>query len=114
MSLREVMEFYNVRDLEPERWGVTDYPETVNREDMGNLELTPQEIDDLLALMEAFTDRSLLALRDAERPTEDSELPLAPQHVRSTEELKGFFSNWTHRFHPQFEIEEPPESSIGR
>ena len=37
-TLKEVMEFYNKRDLEPDRWGPTDYPETVNHDDMGDLD----------------------------------------------------------------------------
>ncbi len=81
-SLKEVMEFYNKRDLEPERWGVTDYPETVNHEDMGDLGLTDQEIDDLVALMDAFTDRNLVKVTD---------FPKTPKGVPATEERKAFF-----------------------
>ena len=84
-TLKEVMEFYNKRDLEPERWGVTNYPETVNHEDMGNLELTEQEIDDLVALMDAFTDRNLLKIPDGKL------FPEVPPGVPSTEERKAFF-----------------------
>ncbi len=86
-TLKEVMEFYNKRDLEPERWGVTDYPETVNHEDMGDLGLTDQEVDDLVALMEAFTDRNLLELKEGEV------LPKVPAGVPSTEERKAFFKS---------------------
>lgn len=84
-TLQEVMEFYNKRDLEPERWGVTNYPETVNHEDMGNLGLSDQEVADLVALMDAFTDRSLLDIE------EDDLLPPVPPGVPSTEERKAFF-----------------------
>ncbi len=84
-TLREVMEFYNKRDLEPERWGRTDYPETVNREDMGDLGLTEQEIDDLVALMSAFTDRSLLQMEEGEL------FPKTPEGVPTTEEREAFF-----------------------
>ncbi len=52
-TLREVMEFYSNRDVEPKRWGPTDYPETVNHDDMGKLGLTDQQIDDLVSLLSA-------------------------------------------------------------
>ncbi|MEN8679657.1 MAG: cytochrome c peroxidase [Akkermansiaceae bacterium] len=84
-TLKEVMEFYNKRDLEPERWGVTNYPGTVNHEDMGNLELTDQEVDDLVALMDAFTDRTLVGI------PEGRIFPEVPPGVPTTEERKAFF-----------------------
>ncbi len=84
-TLREVMEFYNKRDLEPERWGVTNYPETMNHEDMGDLGLTDQEVDDLVALMAAFTDQNLLEIQDGKV------FPEVPLEVPSTEERKAFF-----------------------
>ena len=84
-TLKEVMAFYNERDLEPERWGVTNYPETVNHEDMGNLELTEQEVDDLVALMDAFTDQNLLEIPD------EKLFPEVPPGVPSTEDRKAFF-----------------------
>ncbi|MDB4608238.1 hypothetical protein OAH10_00785, partial [bacterium] len=61
-TLKEVVELYNKRDIEPERWGVTNYPRTVNHEDMGDLGLTDQEVDDLVALLAAFTDQNLLKI----------------------------------------------------
>ncbi|MFT5124954.1 MAG: cytochrome c peroxidase [Verrucomicrobiales bacterium] len=95
-TLREVLEFYNQRDLEPERWGPTDYPETVNHADMGNLELSDQQLDDLLALMEAFTDRSLLTMRPGDA------FPKAPPGVPTTDAKRLYFPDWTHRLHPAF------------
>ena len=100
-TLREVMEFYNKRDLEPERWGATDYPETVNHDDMGKLGLSDQQVEDLTALMDAFTDRSLLEIGEGET------FPQAPPGVRSTESRKHLFPDWTHRLDPVFqEIQE--------
>lgn len=84
-TLKEVMQFYNKRDLEPERWGVTNYPETVNHEDMGDLGLTDQEVDDLVALMDAFTDRSLLEMKEGDL------FPKVPDGVPETEERRAFF-----------------------
>lgn len=34
-NLREVVEFYNTRDVEPQRWGEAEVPETVNRDELG-------------------------------------------------------------------------------
>lgn len=97
-TLREVMEFYNKRDLEPERWGATDFPETVNRDDLGNLELTDQQIDDLTALMDAFTDRTLLD----ESVRLRGEFPKARRGTPSTAAKQLYFPDWTHRLDPVF------------
>ncbi|MFT5857634.1 MAG: cytochrome c peroxidase [Verrucomicrobiales bacterium] len=95
-TLKEVMEFYNKRDLEPQRWGATDYPETVNHDDMGNLELTDQQVADLTALMDAFTDRSLLKMTDGQL------FPEVPDDVPSSVSMKYYFPDWTHRLDPAF------------
>ncbi len=95
-TLQEVMEFYNKRDLEPQRWGPTDFPETVNREDMGNLKLSDQQVKDLVALMAAFTDRSLVARQTGKR------FPSSPKHIPATAAKRLFFPDWTHRLHPAF------------
>ena len=83
-TLKEVIELYNKRDLEPERWGVTNYPGTVNHEDMGDLGLTDQEVDDLVALMAAFTDQNLLKI------PEGKIFPEVPLGVPPTEARKAF------------------------
>ena len=97
-TLQEVMEFYNKRDLEPERWGPTDYPETVNQDDMGDLGLTDQQVADLVALMSAFTDRSLLTKEVQKKGA----FPIAPEGVPGTDEVRLNFPDWTHRLHPVF------------
>ena len=84
-TLKEVVELYNKRDIEPERWGVTNYPRTVNHEDMGDLGLTDQEVDDLVALLAAFTDQNLLKI------PEGNLFPQVPLGVPQTEERKAFF-----------------------
>ena len=86
-TLREVLEFYNKRDLEPDRWGSTDFPETVNHEDMGDLKLSEEQIDDLLALMEAFTDRNLLEMKPGQL------FPEVPDGVPPTAEREAFFQD---------------------
>ena len=95
-TLQEVMEFYNKRDLEPKRWGPTDYPETVNREDMGKLNLSDQQVKDLVSLMSAFTDRSVAELKPGQL------FPKPPQGIPSTVSRRLYFPDWTHRLHPAF------------
>jgi cytochrome c peroxidase len=82
-TLREVMEFYNKRDVEPQRWGKTDYPATVNHDDMGDLKLSDQQLSDLTALMEAFTDRTLLEFK-----TSKETLPSAAENTPATNEIR--------------------------
>ena len=84
-TLKEVIEFYNKRDVEPERWGKTDFPETVNHEDMGDLKLTDQEVDDLVAFMHTFTDKNLLGMKEGDV------FPTPPEGIPSTESRKAFF-----------------------
>ena len=94
-TLREVLEFYNKRDLEPERWGVTDYPETVNHDDLGNLGLTDEEITHLLDFLHAFTDDSLSKKKTT--------FPTHPKYTPSTESIRLNFPDHTHRLDPNFE-----------
>ena len=54
-SLREVLAFYNKRDVEPGRW-VPETPDTVNKADLGDLKLSDQDIEDLLAFLRTLTD----------------------------------------------------------
>jgi cytochrome c peroxidase len=55
-SLREVVEFYNSRDVEPQRWGEPEVPETVNKDELGNLKLSDREIDALVAFLNTLSD----------------------------------------------------------
>ncbi len=93
-TLQELMEFYNSRDLEPERWGKTDYPETVNHDDMGDLKMTKEEVEDLVAFMSALTDQSLLKMKPGDL------LPEAPEGVPSTESARTFFEHRPDRIDP--------------
>jgi cytochrome c peroxidase len=54
-TLKEVVEFYNTRDTDP-RWGKPEVAENVNRDELGDLKLSEQEVDDLVAFMETLTD----------------------------------------------------------
>ena len=102
-TLKEVMEFYNKRDVEPERWGKTDFPETVNHDDMGDLKLTDQEVDDLVALMHTFTDKNLVEMKEGD------ELPKTPEGVPSTESRKAFFQNRPRLVDPKAKQRVPEE-----
>jgi cytochrome c peroxidase len=93
-TLREVLEFYNKRDLEPARWGVTDYPKTVNHDDLGDLGLTDEEITDLLNFLHAFTDHSL--------ENKTTLFPIPPKSTPSTHSLELHFPDYTHRQDPNF------------
>lgn len=54
-TLEEIVHFYNVRDVSDE-FPPAEYPATVNQEELGNLELSPQEEADIVAFMKTLTD----------------------------------------------------------
>lgn len=53
-TLKEIVHFYNVRDVES--FPPAEYPSTVNTDELGNLGLTPEEEDAIVAFMETLTD----------------------------------------------------------
>ncbi len=61
-SLKEVVEFYNQRDVEikkplvEQRWALAEVQDNVNDEELGDLKLTTEEVDALVAFMETLTD----------------------------------------------------------
>ena len=55
-TLKEVVAFYNRRDLDPMQFGPPEVPETVNRLELGNLGLTDAEEDALVAFLNTLTD----------------------------------------------------------
>lgn len=54
-TLEEVMEFYNERDINP-KFGPPEVASTMNTEDLGDLKLSQQEIDDIIAFLKTLTD----------------------------------------------------------
>jgi cytochrome c peroxidase len=54
-TLKEIVHFYNTRDI-PGLWPAPDVPETVNHTELGNLGLTSQEEDDIVAFMMTLSD----------------------------------------------------------
>lgn len=54
-TLREVVEFYNTRDIDP-KWGAPEVADNMNREELGNLKLTDEEINALVIFMTTLSD----------------------------------------------------------
>jgi len=54
-ELREVVEFYNTRDVD-DKWLTAEVAENVNKDELGDLGLTAAEIDALVAFLETLTD----------------------------------------------------------
>jgi cytochrome c peroxidase len=55
-SLRQVVEFYNTRDTDPQRWGEAEVPATVNHDELGNLKLSDREIEAIVAFLNTLSD----------------------------------------------------------
>jgi cytochrome c peroxidase len=53
-TLYQVVSFYNTRDVAP--WPAPEVPENVNREELGDLGLTNQEVEDIVAFLNTLTD----------------------------------------------------------
>lgn len=58
-TLEEVMEFYNSRDSG--KFGPPEVSENVNKEELGDLKLTEQEMSDVVAFMKTLTDGYLVS-----------------------------------------------------
>ncbi|MEC7409631.1 MAG: cytochrome c peroxidase, partial [Planctomycetota bacterium] len=98
-TLKEVVEFYNLRDTPHGRWKTTDFPNTVNRTDLGNLQLSQKEMDDLIAFLHCFTDRHLNTNASHES------LNIDPEHAESNHAQSLLFPGWTHRLHRGFKAQ---------
>lgn len=55
-TLTEVVQFYNERDAGPTTWDPAEVSANVNDAEMGDLMLTDQEVQDLVAFMKTLTD----------------------------------------------------------
>jgi cytochrome c peroxidase len=55
-SLREIVEFYNTRDVPGAGWPKPEVEENVNRIELGNLGLTEPEVDAIVAFLGTLTD----------------------------------------------------------
>ena len=57
-SLKEVVHFYNTRDVED--WPPPEVPVNVNTDELGNLGLSDEEEDAIVAFMETLSDGYVL------------------------------------------------------
>ncbi len=55
-DLKEVVHFYNVRDVTPDAFGPPDVQENVNKDELGRLGLTDAEENDIVAFLETLSD----------------------------------------------------------
>ena len=55
-SLKEVVHFYNTRDIAEENWPPPEVPENVNTEELGNLGLSDNEEDAIVAFLMTLSD----------------------------------------------------------
>ncbi|NQV60359.1 MAG: c-type cytochrome [Alphaproteobacteria bacterium] len=55
-SLKEVVRFYNTRDVVGAGWAAPEYPATMNTEELGDLKLTEAEVDAIVAFLHTLTD----------------------------------------------------------
>jgi cytochrome c peroxidase len=53
-TLYQTVSFYNSRDVAP--WPAAEVPTNVNRDELGDLGLTPQEMESIVAFMRTLTD----------------------------------------------------------
>ncbi|MDH5649245.1 MAG: c-type cytochrome [Gammaproteobacteria bacterium] len=54
-TMMEVVEFYNTRDVS-DKWGPAEVEVNVNKEELGDLKLTEQEMEDLVSFLRTLTD----------------------------------------------------------
>ncbi|MCW8963729.1 MAG: cytochrome-c peroxidase [Gammaproteobacteria bacterium] len=54
-TLKEVVDFYNTRDTRSD-WGKPEVSENVNTDELGDLGLSDEEVDDIVAFMKTLTD----------------------------------------------------------
>ncbi|MDD2266723.1 cytochrome c peroxidase [Sulfuricurvum sp.] len=55
-TLKQVVSFYNTRDSDPARWGTPEVAENVNKDFIGDLKLTNEEEDAIVAFLMTLTD----------------------------------------------------------
>jgi len=54
-TLREAVDFYNTRDTDS-KWGVPEVAENVNKDELGNLNLSSDEVDAIVAFLRTLSD----------------------------------------------------------
>ena len=89
-TLKQVVHFYNERDVSPDEFPAPEYPETVNREELGALGLSEAEEDDLVAFLRTLSDgyeAPATADRDNQEPGSSAVTP-----VVATDDIANFES----------------------
>lgn len=56
-TLKEIVHFYNTRDVPSQNWPAPEVPANVNRDELGNLGLTDAEENALVAFLKTLTDQ---------------------------------------------------------
>jgi cytochrome c peroxidase len=56
-TLKEVVNFYNTRDVDGAEWAPPEVPDNVNEEELGDLGLTPEEEDAIVLFMKTLSDK---------------------------------------------------------
>ncbi|MFO1021269.1 MAG: cytochrome c peroxidase [Planctomycetales bacterium] len=82
-SLKDVIHFYNLRDVRPGDFPPAEVPETVNHEELGNLKLTDAEENDLVAFLKTLTDGYMDSDQVAEKTPKVEKIPQRGQPVSS-------------------------------
>jgi cytochrome c peroxidase len=59
-SLADIVHFYNTRDVAGSDWPAPEYAETVNHDELGNLGLTQEEEDAIVAFLKTLSDGYVL------------------------------------------------------
>ena len=54
-TLKEVVAFYNSRDVDP-KWDKAEVTDNINKDELGDLKLTDDEMNDLVAFLRTLTD----------------------------------------------------------
>jgi len=55
-TLKEIVQFYNTRDVAKEKWPAPEVSQNLNTTELGNLKLSPSQEDDIVAFMLTLTD----------------------------------------------------------
>ncbi len=61
-TLKEIVHFYNTRDVEADGWPAPEVPATMNVDELGDLGLSPNEEADIVAFLRTLTDRVVVPI----------------------------------------------------
>lgn len=105
-SLKEVVHFYNARDASPEEFGSPDVSENVNRDELGDLQLTDEEENALVAFLETLSDGYWIPSGTPSQPvpgpvaeTGNDAPPVAMDHFQGASEVARYLRFRSHRLH---------------